>query len=471
MTDTSLVVGDLRFFTHHDRALYIGTLNADRQQWLEKNKDAWQRVENVQQELAPVSSATNGTSSNTVLKAERKEEFAPKTDRSTRRELLKASGRDYHDKGWVSLCLEGKRPMGKAWQKRTLADQIPEFEEDSNIGILLGEPSGGLVRLDYDLPQVPGLHEELFPSTLMFGRPSAPATGLLVFCKGLKTTNFILPKSMKDDRRLPAHGDNERSLVVLQILSTGAQTMAPPSVHPITKEEVRWESLPSEISQFTTTELLRLAGIEAMLMVVRHFWPVRGTRNEAAMALARVLLEVLEETVPAEDRRIDLVDRLVTLVAMAGGDGEASRNGKQRAAATLEKMKKGEETTGLPQLVELLGLPDDAITCLRKWVGVRAEASDGRVQIVFSDVDDLRVLNETQQALLSAKAPIFQRGGQLAHVFRLDREDKVVDQNGKTTWSRPAGSLVIKPVGVDRLRLYLSQHIRFVIPKKVKEGD
>jgi Primase C terminal 2 (PriCT-2) len=49
MIDTALVVGDFHFFTHHDRALYIGTLKADRQRWLEKNKDKWQRIEDVQQ--------------------------------------------------------------------------------------------------------------------------------------------------------------------------------------------------------------------------------------------------------------------------------------------------------------------------------------------------------------------------------------------------------------------------------------
>lgn len=206
-------------------------------------------------------------------------------------------------------------------------------------------------------------------------------------------------------------------------------------------------------------------------MVVRHFWPARGTRNEAAMALARVLLEALEEVVPEDDRQIDMVDRLVTLVAIAGGDGEVSRKGKQRAAATLEKMKAGEDAIGLTRLVELLGLPADAIKCMKKWLGVRAEGRDGRAQIVFSQVDDLRVLDETQRALLIAEAQIFQRGGQLAHVFRLEREEKVVDQNGKTTWSRPAGSLVIKPVGPDRLRLYLSEHIRFVAPSKDKEGN
>ena len=212
MIDTTLIVGDFHFFTHHDRALYIGTSNADRQRWLDKNKGKWQRIEDVLQEVAPMaappgdiilqvkSNSSNEASKSTSSKVEEKEEPAPKADSSTRRERLSTAAHDYHDKAkWVPLCLKGKQPIGKGWQKRTLADQIPEFEEDSNIGILLGQPSGGLVRLDYDLPQVPGVHEELFPPAPVFGRTSAPASGRLVFCKGLKTTNFILPKSMKDD--------------------------------------------------------------------------------------------------------------------------------------------------------------------------------------------------------------------------------------------------------------------------------
>ena len=49
MTDTALVVGDIHFFTHHDRALFIGTSNADRPRWLEDNKAKWQCVADVQQ--------------------------------------------------------------------------------------------------------------------------------------------------------------------------------------------------------------------------------------------------------------------------------------------------------------------------------------------------------------------------------------------------------------------------------------
>jgi hypothetical protein len=107
-------------------------------------------------------------------------------------------------------------------------------------------------------------------------------------------------------------------------------------------------------------------------MAVRQFWPARGTRNEAAMALARVLLEAN----PSGDdgQRTDLVDTLVLAIAMAGGDGEASRTGKERAAATLAKMQAGEHAIGLRRLIELLEVPEAARKPLaktfRKWLGI-----------------------------------------------------------------------------------------------------
>src|SRR4029077_12148865 len=117
--------------------------------------------------------------------------------------------------------------------------------------------------------------------------------------------------------------------------------MAPPSIHPDNGEQLVWvDSHPP--AAVNATELVRRAGIEAFLIVVRHFWPTRGERNLTAMALTRVLLETFADL--TRDERCNIVNALVTLVAMAGGDGEASREGKQRAEQQLERMEAGDET-------------------------------------------------------------------------------------------------------------------------------
>jgi hypothetical protein len=290
----------------------------------------------------------------------------PDKKRATRLTEAAQAHRDNHH--WVSLRLTGKKPVGEEWQKRKLADPIPAFNDGDNIGVLLGEPSGNLVRLDPDFATIPAVAHILFPEpSLTYGRASSPRSGRLVTCN-IKSKDFKLPKSMKDHPGLPLR-DGKPSLVVFQILGTGKQIMVPPSVHPETGEEVVWQSPPdAQLATLDAPELLRRVGIEAFLMVVRQFWPARGSRNEAAMALSRVLLEALATHYPDDEKRIATVDELVVAVAMAGGDGEESRNGKVRAEATLEKMRAGEETTGLTRLVELLELPQDVVKTFRKWL-------------------------------------------------------------------------------------------------------
>ncbi len=288
--------------------------------------------------------------------------------------------RDNHH--WVPLRLEGKDPkcMGKGWTERTLADAVPEFKPGNNIGILLGKASGDLVRLDPDFPAIPAVTAILFPEpTLLSGRKSSPRSGRLYICKGLKSKDFELPtKGMKDDPRLPLH-DGKPSLKVFQILSTGRQHMAPPSVHPESGEVVFWVNEGVEIKTLDAAVLLRRVGIESFCMAVRQFWPARGKRNEAAWSLARVLLETFATRIADEEERIAGVDALVLAVAMAGGDGEASRSGKERAADTLAKMKAGEETTGLTRLVELLELPKEVMKTFRKWLGLTPQLHSAAV--------------------------------------------------------------------------------------------
>ena len=187
--------------------------------------------------------------------------------------------RDNHH--WVPLRLQGKSPdcMGTRWQKRTLADAIPKFKAGDNIGISLGAPSGGIVRLDPDFPSIPIVTEILFPEpTLMSGRKSSPCSGRLYICKDCKSKDFKLPAlGMEDDPRLPLH-DGKPSLKVFQILSTGKQHMVPPSIHPESGEEIVWENeLP--LATLNAKDLLHRVGIEAFLLAVRQFWPVRAVRS------------------------------------------------------------------------------------------------------------------------------------------------------------------------------------------------
>ncbi len=61
---------------------------------------------------------------------------------------------DYRHRGWsvIPVKYRGKQPIGSAWQKQRLdEDGLREaFAVPRNIGVLLGEPSNGLVDVDLD---------------------------------------------------------------------------------------------------------------------------------------------------------------------------------------------------------------------------------------------------------------------------------------------------------------------------------
>lgn len=125
------------------------------------------------------------------------------------------------DSGWsvVPVHHGEKRPRGTAWQKLRLTktDIAKHFSKDSNIGVLLGEPSNSLIDIDFD-------HEaalaccHLMPATSMcHGRPSNPELHYWyrVTDTPLRTIKFKDPDGS----------------MLLELRSTGAQTVVPTSVY------------------------------------------------------------------------------------------------------------------------------------------------------------------------------------------------------------------------------------------------
>jgi hypothetical protein len=59
----------------------------------------------------------------------------------------------YNGKGFECVPLQAgsKKPNFPGWNKGNIPDY--EFESDGNIGVILGDKSGGLVDADCDVPE------------------------------------------------------------------------------------------------------------------------------------------------------------------------------------------------------------------------------------------------------------------------------------------------------------------------------
>jgi hypothetical protein len=286
--------------------------------------------------------------------------------RTSRRQRVIEHAESYRGRGWPVVRLVGKGAVDTGWPKATAASPMPNFGDTNNIGILLGDPAGGLVRPDFEW-SAPNIATALFPEDFArFGRKSAPGTGLLVMSNGATSKSYALPEAMKDDPRLPqGHKDK---LLVCELLSTGKQTMSPPSEHPDTGEEVVWEAYPATLPLLSPEDLDRRMGLYAFLSSVANFWTddEHGYWYERGLALSGVMLEVYAEL--PEEQRVARVDTLVKATARDGGDTDWHRRGY--AAATLEKIKSGTPVMGLPRLLELLALPPAVVETFRKWLGI-----------------------------------------------------------------------------------------------------
>ncbi|MCU1317707.1 MAG: hypothetical protein JWN63_3029 [Candidatus Acidoferrum typicum] len=262
------------------------------------------------------------------------------------RRVIRAA-RKYRRWGWrvVPIPPKKKGPRLKGWQKLRLdQSDIPEyFDERDNIGILLGKPSRGLVDIDLDSQQAIFLAPHFLPKTRkVHGRKSKPNSHYWYH-----VTPTPAPQKFCDV-------DNT---CLVEIRSTGQQTIVPPSIHP-SGELVRWFAK-GRSGRVKEAELLTAVKKLAAATLVSRHWPSPGSRNDAALALAGMLLQTGWDETEAGD--------FVSLVAQAADD-EEWRARKTVVRATRKRIDKGRKATGRPRLEKLLGAAVVDRAC--EWLGI-----------------------------------------------------------------------------------------------------
>ncbi len=124
----------------------------------------------------------------------------------------------YRQRGWycVPLRPRSKSPARRDWTNLRLNPEV--FPNQGNIGIILGEPSGWLVDVDLDCPEAIELADSYLPPTpAITGRPSAPRSHRWYVAIGATTEK---------------HTDPSDGSMIVELRSTGTQTVVGPSVHP-----------------------------------------------------------------------------------------------------------------------------------------------------------------------------------------------------------------------------------------------
>jgi len=239
----------------------------------------------------------------------------------------------------VPIPVGQKNPVLSSWQRlRIEPEKVADYFNGNaqNIGILLGEPSGGVVEVDCDVQEAVSAAPYFLPKTARSGRESSPESHWWYRSEGVRTKKF----------------QDADSTMLLELRSTGCQTLVAPSLHP-EGDRYLWAEGTYEIVEISPEELGRCCRLLATATLVAWHLPPVGGRHDLALALAGFLLP--------EDR-LDENEALRVMEAawaVAGGSTvEAERDLRGIVRGTAHKLASGADVVGGCRLEELApGLP------------------------------------------------------------------------------------------------------------------
>lgn len=296
--------------------------------------------------------------------------------------------------GYSPIPIQGgsKRPYGGSWQHQRWADK-PEQEVREHfdaareagagdIGLLLGAASGGLVDIDFDHHLALRFRDILIP-------PTAMETGRAGRARSHK---WFIAEPVED---LPATRQYKMpdGSVIIELRSSGAQTVIPHSTHP-SGEMYRWEGEPwgGEVgpSRINGQVLSIQVALTAMAAVLLDKWPKKGSRHEAYLHLAGWLLRYGDGVHPYWERNLSV---LVSALAEATHDEDTPETRVSEVVpTTIKRINEGGHVSGFPSLVDVIGQEHaDALKRLRSEVeslsGFVPETVTRDVDIDLSQVD------------------------------------------------------------------------------------
>ena len=254
----------------------------------------------------------------------------------------------YRDRGWVPIPTmpRGKQPTRNEWQKSTLESPLDDFAADSNVAILLGAASDGLVDIDLDCKEAVVAAEYLLPPTdLIFGPANNPRNHYLY-----RTPN---PSAR---RQYVFRGE-----CLLEYRGTGSATVFPPS--PYLSGEPRDFLKRGEPGQLSE-EMLQIAvsRTAAAALLAKHW--IEGGRHSLTLALTGALARAGWKQEEAGE--------FITAICVAAKDDQL--NGRLADVQTsFARFKMGLSVTGVPSIEHQMGA--EITKKLYEWLCLKSSSA------------------------------------------------------------------------------------------------
>lgn len=281
--------------------------------------------------------------------------------------------RKYLDYGFTPLPITPgtKKPIASGWEKFSTDrfDSTDEFIDvfgDNYIALLLGDPSGGLVDIDLDCPEAVRLGSMAMPSTAssVSRGQEVPTHYWFRVLDGITTTKYVDPVQEREQAKARARGEeSEDRSVILEIRSTGGQTLVEPSLHP-TGKEYKWISPLDNLAEITSEELKRECSLMAAAILLGRYWPTRGNRHNAAVALSGALAQY------EYFREGQALANFMLAVLYTANDTSETQDRLNNIDTTFRALDSDRKTQGWPTLGDIYDHADarDAAWKAREWI-------------------------------------------------------------------------------------------------------
>ena len=217
------------------------------------------------------------------------------------------AAREYVRRGWrvVPIPYRCKRPVLKGWEQLRLdeADLQRYFDQPANVGLILGEPSGGLVDIDLDCVEARAIASNYLPATpAKTGRATAPDSHWWYIAQDAKTVQ---------------HRDPVTKQMIVELRSTGGQTVVGPSLHPTGQRCAVLSGEPAIVPAASLTACV--AALAKRVIELRH-----GDLPPVPDAVPSPQPPVIdrqrtESSIDVERRALAYLDKLPSAISGSGG--------------------------------------------------------------------------------------------------------------------------------------------------------
>jgi hypothetical protein len=244
----------------------------------------------------------------------------------------------------VPLRSRSKRPKGTNWPHLRLVEEDfrnGAFKPGDNIGALWGEASDHATDIDLDMEEAVWVAEYILPETFIYGRTGKEDSHYVYRIVGAETHKWQVSELG----------------TIIEIRSTGAQSVIPPSRHPEGGMYFSNDN-DAEFAELSKLDIERYADEVAVAAVFTRFYPTEGSRHDYVHACTGALCH--------QEWQEDKIKRVMgAVLTVIQEDEDELEDRKGSVVNTIEKHHAGDRTKGFTTLQDWLSMP--VITALRRW--------------------------------------------------------------------------------------------------------